>query len=63
MVAILKSGKGPRVMPRADMGGLPVEEKSAIVTNHSPLFRVAPETTIRTGVETSMLALMDLLKK
>lgn len=35
----------------------------AIAANHSPLFRIEPEQTIRTGVETSVLALLDLLKK
>lgn len=35
----------------------------AVPANHSPLFKVEPEVSIKTGVETSVVALLDLLKK
>lgn len=38
-------------------GGAPV------AMNHSPLFKVVPDLSIKTGVETSVVALLELLKK
>jgi len=50
-------GTAEAAFAAADKGG------PAIAANHSPLFRIEPDLTIRTGVETSVLALLDLLKK
>jgi len=35
----------------------------AVPGNHSPLFKLVPDATIKTGVETSVVALLDLLRK
>lgn len=48
--------------PKADFeaakkGGPPVP------SHHSPLFKITPEPAIKTGVEATVIALMDLLKK
>lgn len=52
------------------LGGTPAAELAsearggaAVPMNHSPLFKVLPELTIRTGVQTSVVALLDLMKK
>ena len=52
------------------IGGTPAENLVAAVqsgtsvpSNHSPLFKVVPDTSIKTGVATSVVALLDLLKK
>jgi hippurate hydrolase len=50
-------GTSDATFAAADKGG------PAIAANHSPLFRIEPDLTIRTGVETSVLALLDLLGK
>lgn len=36
---------------------------AAIPSHHSPLFKISPEPTIKAGVEASVTALLDLLKK
>lgn len=36
---------------------------AAVGGNHSPLFKIVPGATIKTSVETSVVALLDLLKK
>lgn len=36
---------------------------AAVPGHHSPLFKITPEPAIRAGVEASVVALMDLLKK
>ena len=41
----------------AENGGKPVP------SHHSPLFKIAPEPAVRTGVEATVTALMDLMKK
>lgn len=48
--------------PKADLdaaaaGGKPVP------SHHSPIFKITPEPAVRTGVEATVTALMDLLKK
>ena len=52
------------------IGGTPKEdfekEKKggpAVPGHHSPLFKITPEPAIRAGVEASVIALLDLLKK
>ena len=52
------------------IGGTPKEdfdkEKNGgekVPGHHSPLFKITPEPAIRAGVEASVVALMDLLKK
>jgi len=52
------------------VGGTPVAELTAakkngtrIPGNHSPLFKVDSETAIKMGVQTTVIALLDLLKK
>lgn len=51
-------GGTPRAaLDAARAGGPPV------AGHHSGLFRIAPEQSVRTGVESSTLALLDLLKK
>jgi amidohydrolase len=35
----------------------------AVAYNHSPLFKIAPEPAIRSGVELTVVALLDLLRK
>ncbi|MES3021972.1 MAG: amidohydrolase [Pseudomonadota bacterium] len=52
------------------VGGTPaaemeLAEKSGTIvpSNHSPLFKVVPDVSIKTGVATSVVALLDLLKK
>lgn len=41
----------------AEKGGKPVP------SHHSPLFKISPEPAVRTGVEATVTALMDLMKK
>jgi amidohydrolase len=52
------------------LGGTPAAELAAeakggpaVPMNHSPLFKVVPDISIKTGVETSVVALLDLMKK
>lgn len=52
------------------IGGSPLAEVVAaskggpvIPTNHSPLFKVLPDASVKTGVEVSVVALLDLLRK
>lgn len=52
------------------VGGTPKEdfekEKNggpAVSGHHSPLFKISPEPAIKTGVEATVIALLDLLKK
>jgi amidohydrolase len=52
------------------LGGTPAAELAAaakggaaVPMNHSPLFKVVPGVTIKTGVETTVVALLDLMKK
>lgn len=52
------------------VGGTPKEdferEKAGgppVPSHHSPLFKIAPEPSIRTGVEATVLALLELLQK
>ena len=35
----------------------------AVPSHHSPLFKITPEPAVRTGVEATVIALLDLLKK
>jgi amidohydrolase len=35
----------------------------AVSTNHSPLFKAVPDASIKTGVETTVVALFELMKK
>ncbi len=35
----------------------------AVAGHHSPLFKITPEPAVRTGVEATVIALLDLLKK
>ena len=50
-------GTSAAAMRAAAQGGAPV------ATNHSPLFKAESATAIKMGVETSVVALLDLLKK
>lgn len=52
------------------LGGTPAAELAAearggaaVPMNHSPLFKVLPDVSIKTGVETSVVALLELMKK
>ncbi|MFA9275252.1 MAG: amidohydrolase [Candidatus Aquirickettsiella gammari] len=52
------------------IGGTPKEDFDreskggpAVPGHHSPLFKITPEPAVRAGVEASVIALMDLLKK
>lgn len=52
------------------IGGTPKEDfikakngGPAVPGHHSPLFKITPEPAIRAGIEASVIALMDLLKK
>ncbi|MES2019562.1 MAG: amidohydrolase [Pseudomonadota bacterium] len=52
------------------IGGTPAADIAAaakggprVPTNHSPLFKAVPDASIKTGVETSVVALLDLMKK
>jgi len=35
----------------------------AVAGNHSPMFKVVPDVSVKTGVETGVIALLDLMKK
>lgn len=35
----------------------------AVPGNHSPMFKVVPDVSVKTGVETGVIALLDLMKK
>ena len=48
-------GTPQEVIDRAAAGGPPVPG------HHSPLFRIAPEPSIRTGVESTVVALLELM--
>lgn len=50
-------GTPKAVLDAADAGGPPVP------SHHSPLFKVVPEESVRTGVEASVLGLLELMKK
>lgn len=50
-------GTPAAALAAAAKGGAPV------AANHSPLFKVVPDATIKTGVETTVVALLELLKK
>jgi hypothetical protein len=50
-------GTPKAVLDAAHAGGPPV------AGHHSGLFKITPELSVRTGVEASTLALLDLLKK
>lgn len=52
------------------IGGTPKEDfereskgGAAVPGHHSPLFKITPEPAVRAGVEASVIALLDLLKK
>lgn len=52
------------------IGGTPKEDfereskgGTAVPGHHSPLFKITPEPAVRAGVEASVIALLDLLKK
>lgn len=44
-----------------NVGATPREELPRAASHHSPLFRITPEETIRTGVEAMTVAALDLL--
>lgn len=44
-----------------NVGGTPREELPRAASHHSPLFRITPEETIRTGVEAMTVAALDIL--
>ena len=51
------------------IGGTPVEDFTReaaggvpVPSHHSPLFKIAPEPAVRAGVESTVVALMELLK-
>ncbi|MDH3337814.1 MAG: amidohydrolase [Gammaproteobacteria bacterium] len=51
-----------------DVGGTPQEDFDreaaggpAVAGHHSPLFKIAPETTVRAGVESTVVALLELM--
>ena len=48
--------------PKADIDA---EEAGGpkVPSHHSPFFKVSPEPSIKTGVEATVLALLDLMKK
>lgn len=50
-------GTDPAAFEREANGGEPVP------SHHSPLFKIEPEPSVRLGVEASVTALLDLLKK
>ena len=50
-------GTPPEVFQRAANGGPPVP------SHHSPLFRISPEPAVRAGVESTVIALLDLMPK
>ena len=54
----LKVGGTPAAVVEASRHGGP-----AIAYNHSPLFKIVPEPAIKTGVEVTVVALLDLMKK
>lgn len=52
------------------VGGTPIEDIEAeanggpkVPSHHSPLFKISPEPSIKAGVEATVLALLDLMKK
>jgi len=45
------------------VGGTPAAELATAASHHSPLFKVAPEPAIRTGVEAMTVAALELLGK
>jgi amidohydrolase len=46
-----------------NVGGTPERELAAAASHHSPLFKIAPEPAIRTGVEAMTVAALELLGK
>lgn len=63
-VALLRNGKGPTVMLRTDLDGLPVDAKAAgetLPSAHSPLYAPDRERTLRTGVTLLTTAALELL--
>lgn len=46
-----------------NIGGTPKEALAAAASHHSPLFQIAPEPVITTGVEAMTVAAMELLAK
>ena len=46
-----------------NVGGTPERDLAAAASHHSPLFKIAPEPAIRTGVEAMTVAALELLGK
>lgn len=46
-----------------NVGGTPPEDLPSAASHHSPLFKIAPEPTIRTGIEAMTIAAIDFLGK
>jgi hippurate hydrolase len=45
------------------VGGTPAAELQAAASHHSPLFKIAPEPSIKTGIEAMVLAALELLER
>jgi amidohydrolase len=45
------------------VGGTPAAELSTAASHHSPLFKIAPEPAIKTGVEAMVLGALELLER
>ena len=45
------------------VGGTPAAELASAAAHHSPLFKIAPEPAVKTGVEAMVLGALTLLAK
>ena len=45
------------------VGGTPQDQLATAASHHSPLFKIAPEPAVKTGIEAMTLSALELLAR